>query len=168
MQGDAGSGGSLAAYVERMAPGSELVAPGGDMPTVPLAAAALGVDVGRIVKSIVFQHKKDARQVCLAIVAGETRVHPGKVGRAVGIGQLKLASAETTLAASGYAVGGVPPVGHPPGLRVVVDSGVLRHDFVYGGGGDEHHMLRIAPGEIVRLTGAVVAPITAEPGTEQP
>jgi Cys-tRNA(Pro) deacylase len=139
---------------------AELVEPGGEMPTVPLAAAALGVEPARIVKSIVFQHKKDPTRACVAIVPGDARAHPAKVARAVGLTQLKLASPGTTLAATGYPVGGVPPVGHRSALPVVIDASVLGHDVVFGGGGDDRHMLRIAPAEIRRLTQAVVADIT--------
>lgn len=143
---------------------AEMVRPGSEMPTVPLAAAALGVEPGRIVKSIVFCHKKDKSRACLAIAPGDGRVQITKVARALGLSQLKLASPETALQATGYAVGGVPPVGHLRALPVVLDASVVGLDVVYGGGGDEWHMLRITPAEILRLTGAVVADILAAPG----
>jgi len=154
----------LGAFLREQSVDAMLVEPGGQMPTVPLAAAALGVEPAQIVKSIVFQHKKDPTRVCLAIVPGDARVHPSKVAKAVGLTQLKLASPGTTLTATGYPVGGVPPVGHRNPLPVVIDSGVLRYETVFGGGGDERHMLRISPGEICRLTQAVVAGITTESG----
>lgn len=153
----------LRAYLEGHAARAELVRPGTEMPTVGLAALALGVASERIVKTIVFRHKKDAERVSLAIAPGHGRVHPGKVARALGLSQLKLASPETALSATGYAVGGIPPVGHARVLPVVMDASVLAHAEVYGGGGDEWHMLRIAPQEILRLTGAVTADILAEP-----
>jgi Cys-tRNA(Pro) deacylase len=168
MTADTDSGNPLEAFLQRHGVAATLVEPGGLMPTVPQAAAALGVEPAQIVKSIVFEHKKDSTRVCLAIVPGDARVHPPKVARAVGLAQLKLASPATTLAATGYPVGGVPPVGHRNALPVVVDPSVLRFASVFGGGGDERHMLRISPGEICRLTNAVVAGITTlAPETEE-
>lgn len=168
MSDAAGHDNPLREFLAAHAAEATLVEPGGEMPTVPLAAAALGVEPARIVKSIVFQHKKDASRVCLAIVPGDARVHPAKVARATGLTQLKLASPGTTLLATGYAVGGVPPVGHLRPLPVVMDTSVLGHDTVFGGGGDERHMLRIAPAEIRRLTQAVVADITVATEESQP
>jgi prolyl-tRNA editing enzyme YbaK/EbsC (Cys-tRNA(Pro) deacylase) len=140
-----------------------LIEPGADMATVALAAAALGVMSGQIVKSIVFEGKKAGGTTCLAIAPGDIRVAVAKVASALQLNQLKLAAPATVSAATGYAVGGVPPVGHLTALPVVVDQRVLDCDVVFGGGGDEQHMLRIAPGEIVRLTGAIVADIAADP-----
>lgn len=149
----------LVAFLARGAVTAELVRPGAPMPTVADAAAALGVAPEQVVKSIVFRHKKDPERACLAIAPGEGRVQINKVARALGLAQLKLASPENALAATGYAVGGIPPVGHVRELPVVIDARALRHDVVYGGGGDHWHMLKIAPAEIVRLTGAVSADI---------
>lgn len=149
----------LKAFLREEGVEATLVEPGAAMPTVALAAAGLGVAPERIVKSIVFQHKRDPTRVCLAIVPGDARVHPAKVARAVGLMPLKLASPGVTLAATGYAVGGVPPVGHRHALPVAIDASVMRHETVFGGGGDERSMLRIAPAEIRRLTRGVVADI---------
>ncbi|MDC0708191.1 YbaK/EbsC family protein [Stigmatella sp. ncwal1] len=153
----------LKQYLTTQTVDASLVRPGQEMPTVPLAAAALGVSPGQIVKSILFEGKKDRGVIVLAIAPGDVRVSAGKVGAAAGVSQLKLASPDTVLRATGYAVGGVPPVGHATQVSVVVDSRVLTHPFVFGGGGDEHHMLRIVPQDIVRLTAARVADVVAEP-----
>ena len=163
-QHESKSGGSqlLKQYLESHQVAAELVAPGVSMPTVPLAAAALGVEPARVVKSILFQGKKDATVVALAVAPGDARVVAAKVAAALGISQLKLASPQTVLSSTGYEVGGVPPVGHTTRVPTVVDKRVLGSEFVFGGGGDEEHMLRIAPDDIVRLTGAVTADITTE------
>jgi Cys-tRNA(Pro) deacylase len=157
----------LGAYLARHAVPADLVRPGVPMPTVAHAAQVLAVPPEHVVKSIVFRHKKDASRACLAIAPGQGRVQIQKVARALGLSQLKLASPENALAAMGYAVGGIPPVGHARTLPVVIDARVLLHEWVYGGGGDEWHMLRIAPAEIVRLTGAVAADIL-EDGCDAP
>jgi prolyl-tRNA editing enzyme YbaK/EbsC (Cys-tRNA(Pro) deacylase) len=97
-------------------------------------------------------------------VPGDARVHHSKGVRALGLAQLSPASPAVTRAATGFPAGGVAPVGHKSPLPVVMDAEVLRHAVVYGGGGDDRHMLRISPDEIQRLTGAVVADVTARAG----
>jgi Cys-tRNA(Pro) deacylase len=149
----------LIAFVIEQGVEATLLAPNAEMPTVPLAAAALGVTADQIVKTIVFEGKK-ANCVGVAIVPGDVRVDRARVAAVLGLPTLRLADAETVKRTIGFEVGGVPPVGHLTRVPVVVDVRVLDHTAVYGGGGDEHHMLQIAPGDIVRLTNAVVADVT--------
>ena len=78
---------------------------------------------------------------------------------ALAVGRLRLAPAEVVKEATGYRAGGVPPIGHRQPLQVVIDRRVFDHDMVYGGGGDEWHMLRLEPQVIQRLTGARVADV---------
>lgn len=156
----------LAAYLASARVEATLVRSDRPTPTVAHAAAALGVPPAAIVKSIVFEHKQDAARVCLAIVPGDARVSRSKVGDALGVRQLRLASAGTVERVTGYPAGGVPPVGHRTAMPVVLDRRVAGLDVVFGGGGDEWHMLRIAPRDIQRLTRAAVADVTEGPGTE--
>ncbi len=137
---------------------AELIETGEDMPTVALAAKSLSVEACEIVKSIVFEGKTEST-VGLAIVPGNERVDPQKVATLLGLPSLKLARPEFVRRFTGYEVGGVPPVGHTSDIPVVVDQRVLGHKLVFAGGGDEQHMLRIAPCEIVRLTHAIVGDI---------
>ena len=131
-------------------------------PTVVRAAATLGVSASAIVKSIVFEHRQEPRGACLAIVPGDCRVSRAKVATALAVGRLRLAPAEVVKEATGYRAGGVPPIGHRQPLQVVIDRRVFDHDVVYGGGGDEWHMLRLEPRVIQRLTGARVADVVEE------
>lgn len=158
----------LRRYLARAKVTAELVNPGKPMPTVPDAAQALNVAPAQVVKSILFQTKK-GDEVGLAIVGGDARVAMRKVAASLGLGGLRLAKPEVVLQRTGYEVGGVPPVGHATQLKVVVDQAVLAHPHVFGGGGDEHHMLRITPHDIVRLTGATVGEVidTGDGGAEE-
>ena len=124
-----------------------------DTPTVPAAAAALGVAPAQIIKSLLFLIR-DAP--VLVIASGETLVDRGALAARFGVGkkQIKLADAETVLAVIGYPAGGVPPFGHRTRVPVLLDRAVLAWDVVYGGGGDDHTLLRIAPGELARVTAA--------------
>jgi prolyl-tRNA editing enzyme YbaK/EbsC (Cys-tRNA(Pro) deacylase) len=155
----------LPAYLASLGVEATLVRTDREIPTVDLAAAALGVPPAAIVKSIVFAHKLHSTRVCLAIVPGDARVSRLKVADALGLRQLKLASPETVLQATGYRAGGVPPVCHLQPIPVALDRRVFEHRVVFGGGGDEWHMLRITPDDIQRLTSAVVADLIedAEP-----
>jgi prolyl-tRNA editing enzyme YbaK/EbsC (Cys-tRNA(Pro) deacylase) len=127
--------------------------------TVELAASALAVRPGAIVKSVVFEGKR-APVVVVAIVPGDRRAHASKVAAALRTPPLKLASPIVVREWTGYDVGGVPPVGHLRRPPIVIDELVMQHPIVFGGGGDAHHMLRICPAEIMRITSAVVSPVS--------
>ena len=124
-----------------------------ETPTVPAAAAALGVAPAQIIKSLLFLIRD---QPVLVIASGDRLVDRGVLAARFGIGkkQIKLADAETVLRLTGYPAGGVPPFGHPAPLPTLLDRAVAAWDAVYGGGGDDRTLLRIAPGELARVTGA--------------
>jgi prolyl-tRNA editing enzyme YbaK/EbsC (Cys-tRNA(Pro) deacylase) len=79
---------------------------------------------------------------------------------------VRLADAATVEAITGYPVGGVPPLGHPQLLRTLIDRRVLAEPEVYAGGGALNALLRIAPAEIVRWTGAETVDVAREPAKE--
>jgi len=129
------------------------------MPTVPLAAQAIGVTPQDIIKSVLFS-AADGRAV-LAIPSGTSRIDRALLSKASGVPNLKLADPNTVLRLTGYPAGGVAPVGHAEPIPVVVDRRVLALPVVFGGGGEEAVLLRIAPADIIALTGAEVADIVA-------
>jgi Cys-tRNA(Pro) deacylase len=139
---------------------AEIVSPGVPMPTVPLAAAAIGAKPEQILKSLVFRDRAGAR--VLAIASGTGKVDAAKLAAAARLDRPRLADPATVLRITGYPAGGVAPVGHPESLRVVVDRRAADLDVAYGGGGAEELLLRIKPRDIVRLTGAEVADILAD------
>lgn len=136
---------------------AELIEPGVPTPTVPDAAAALGVAEEQILKSLLFQ-SPDGR-VVLAVACGPTRIDRAKLADAAGVERLKMAPADVVLERTGYPAGGTPPVGHIQALDVVIDSRVMALTFAFGGGGRIDALLRITPAEIQRVTGAKVADI---------
>lgn len=129
------------------------------MPTVEAAAAALGVEPAAIVKTLVYRTRRG--EIVLAIAAGLERVDARAVAAlAGGLGPLWLVPPAEVEAAIGYPAGACPPIAHAPRPRaVVVDEAVLARALVYGGGGDVDAMVEIAPGDIVKLTSAVVGAI---------
>src|SRR6267143_2060766 len=92
------------------------------------AARAVGATVGQIVKSLVFV--ADERPV-LVLTSGANRVDLAKVARLAGASRVEKATAEITRAATGFSIGGVPPVGHPTPLPVFLDETLLRFAVVY-------------------------------------
>lgn len=113
------------------------------------AASAVGTTVGQIVKSLVFQ--ADGRAV-LVLASGANRVDRAKLAAAVGARTVEKADAETVRHTTGYAIGGVPPVGHRFPLPVYIDQDLMRHDIVYAAAGTPKAVFPIAPQVLVRIT----------------
>ena len=144
---------ALARFIAQHGIAAEIVPMTVETPTVPAAAAALGVATSQIIKSLLFMVRD---QPVLVIASGETRVDRGSLAARFGVGkkQIKLADAETVLRLTGYPAGGVPPFGHPAPLLTLLDRAVMAWDAVYGGGGDDRTLLRVASGELARVTAA--------------
>ena len=135
----------LACFIAAHTIAAEIVPVAVETPTVPAAAAALGVSTAQIIKSLLFLARD---QPVLVIASGETMVDRGILAARFGVGkkQIKLADPETVLRLTGYPAGGVPPFGHPAPLLTLLDRAVMAWDAVYGGGGDDRTLLRVAPG----------------------
>lgn len=143
----------LAGFITASGIAAEILPVAVETPTVPAAAAALGVAPAQIIKSLLFLIRD---QPVLVIASGDRLVDRGVLAARFGVGkkQIKLADAETVLRLTGYPAGGVPPFGHPTPLLTLLDRGVLAWAAVYGGGGDDRTLLRVAPDELARVTGA--------------
>jgi prolyl-tRNA editing enzyme YbaK/EbsC (Cys-tRNA(Pro) deacylase) len=113
------------------------------------AADALGVSVGQIAKSLVFTLN---RSPILVITSGANRVDERKLGDLLG-GKVRRADPETVKQATGYAIGGVPPLGHVSRLPVYVDRDLLQYELVYAAAGVPECVFPLTPGELVRATG---------------
>ena len=116
------------------------------------AATAIGTSVGRIVKSLVFMA---GEQPILVLASGPNRVDVDKVGRIVGRRILR-ANADQVREVTGFAIGGVPPVGHPRALATYVDQDLLQYDEVWAAAGTPNAVFCIEPRDLVRITGGVV------------
>jgi prolyl-tRNA editing enzyme YbaK/EbsC (Cys-tRNA(Pro) deacylase) len=143
----------LVHFVVREGIAAELVHMDVETPTVPAAAAALGVSPAQIIKSLLFLVSGEP---VLVIACGDTLIDRRVLTDRFGVGkkQIKLAGAEAVQHHLGYPVGGVPPFGYANAVPVLLDRSVLAWDVVYGGGGDDHTLLRIAPEELARATKA--------------
>jgi prolyl-tRNA editing enzyme YbaK/EbsC (Cys-tRNA(Pro) deacylase) len=120
------------------------------------AAAAVGCEVARIVKSLVFA--VDGAPV-LALVGGDARLDEGLLSEAAG-GDVGRADADLVRSATGYAIGGVPPFAHATALATFVDEPLLRHATVWAAAGTPRHVFEVDPAELVRIAGARVVPLS--------
>lgn len=117
------------------------------------AADALGVEVGQIAKSLVFTANGNP---LLVIASGANRVDEARLGGLAG-GLIRRADPETVRQATGYAIGGVAPVGHPVPLRTYIDRDLLQYELVYAAAGVPECVFPLTPDELIRGTGGIVA-----------
>jgi Cys-tRNA(Pro) deacylase len=117
------------------------------------AARAIGVSVGQIVKSLVFLVDDEP---VLALVSGDNMLDEAKLASAAGGGVVSRADANAVRAATGYPVGGVPPLGHASPLRVFVDDDLLPYDVVWAAAGTPHCNFAVEPRALVDAIGGVV------------
>jgi Cys-tRNA(Pro) deacylase len=117
------------------------------------AARAVGSSVGQIVKSLVFL--ADGRPV-LVLASGANRVDTAKLARLAGASRVEKATADATRQATGFSIGGVPPVGHRAPLPVYIDAALLAYDRVFAAAGTPHAVFPIAPATLVRITSGAV------------
>ncbi len=117
------------------------------------AAAAIGVSVGQIVKSLVFSVDCE---IVMAYVSGANQLDEKKLAAAAGGAKCSRVDADAVRAATGYPIGGVPPFGHSTQLRVFVDPDLLQYDEVWAAAGTWNDNFGAAPADIVRVAGGVV------------
>ena len=117
------------------------------------AAAAIGVTVGQIVKSLVFGVDNE---IVMALVSGSNQLDEKKLALAAGGAKCARVDADAVREATGYPIGGVPPFGHSTQLRVFVDPDLLQYDEVWAAAGTWNDNFGAAPADIVRVSGGVV------------
>ncbi len=118
------------------------------------AASRLGVALGAIVKSLVFMI--DGNPV-MALIAGDRRCDAAALARAQGsIAPAERADADAVRAATGFAIGGVAPLGHAAPLPVSIDASLARFTTVYAAAGHPHCVFPTSVEELARLTGGTV------------
>ena len=117
------------------------------------AAAAVGCDVGQIVKSLIFAVDGE---VVLAYVSGSNQLDERKLAAAAGGRRCRRVDADVVRSATGFPIGGVPPFGHDEPLRVFIDPDLLGHDVVWAAAGTWHDVFPIDPTELARASGGTV------------
>jgi prolyl-tRNA editing enzyme YbaK/EbsC (Cys-tRNA(Pro) deacylase) len=120
------------------------------------AAQAIGCDVGAIVKSLVFF--ADGRPV-LVLTSGANRVDVHRLSALLDAAEVRRANADEVREATGFAVGGTPPFGHPEPVRTLIDRDLLGHPEVWAGAGTPDAVFRATPEELQRTARAEIADV---------
>lgn len=124
--------------------------------TAAAAAAALGIQVGQIANSLIFDADGEP---LLVLTSGAHRVDTKKVAELIGVAVLNRATPEFVREYTGQAIGGVAPVGHPKPIRTLVDTALAEFDEVWAAGGIPHAVYPTSYDELVRVTGGTPAEV---------
>jgi prolyl-tRNA editing enzyme YbaK/EbsC (Cys-tRNA(Pro) deacylase) len=125
------------------------------------AARAIGCDVAQIVKSLVFVAGEEP---VLALTSGANRVDTTKLAALAGAGSSRRATPEEVRAATGFAIGGTPPFGHPAPLRTFVDRDLLGFETVWAAAGTPDAVFPLTPGALLASSGGAVADLAEASG----
>lgn len=151
----------MAALEERGAAGAVRVLPDSAR-TAQEAAAALGVHVGAIVNSLVFDAGGEA---VLVLTSGAHRVDTGYLAEQHALARLARASPDFVRAHTGQAIGGVSPVGHPAPVRTLVDRWLARHPVIWAAAGHPYAVFPTTYAELLELTGGTPTDVTPTDAT---
>jgi len=121
------------------------------------AAQVVGCEVGQICKSLVFRGARTARAL-LVITSGANRVDEARLSELMGEPVAK-ADAAFVREKTGFAIGGVAPVGHAQDLDTFIDEDLLRYDEIWAAAGTPNALFRLLPADLVRMTGGRVAAV---------
>lgn len=120
------------------------------------AAAGLGCEVAQIAKSIIFRRLSDNVPV-LVVASGINRVDEAKVAAIVG--ELGRADAKFVREATGYAIGGVCPIGHSVAPVMLLDSDLFQYESLWAAAGHPHAVFNLTPQQLAAMTGAQTADV---------
>lgn len=121
------------------------------------AAQAVGCKVGQIAKSLVFMGKETSRPI-LVIASGANRVNEQKIAQFASEPVTK-ADADFVRVQTGFAIGGVPPVGHLRKMEIFIDEDLLQYDVIWAAAGSPHAVFKLSPSDLLRMTGGRVLDI---------
>ena len=121
------------------------------------AAAAVGCSAGEIAKSLVF---RAGDRAVVAIMSGDNRLDPAALAAAIGE-EVRRADADFVRAATGFAIGGVPPLGHATPVDVFMDRDLFRFDEIWAAAGSPYSVFAVEPGRLRDASGATVMELKA-------
>ena len=126
----------------------------GEVRTAAAAAEALGVQVGQIANSLVFDA---GGQPLLVLTSGAHRADTAKLAALAGVPEVRRATPEFVRAHTGQPIGGVAPVGHPTPVRTLVDTALAAYDEIWAAGGVPRALFPTTYTDLLRLTGGTPA-----------
>ena len=122
------------------------------------AARAVGCDVARIVKSLVFREATTGEPI-LVLTSGSNRVDEAALGDRLGQ-RLERADADFVREHTGFAIGGVPPLGHLSPVRTLIDRDLMAHETIWAAAGTPSALFEIAPEDLAHMTGGEILQVT--------
>jgi len=125
--------------------------------TAEEAAKAIGCEVAQIIKSIIFRTKKTKKPI-LVLASGVNRVNVEKIAAALGE-EISKADADFTREATGFAIGGIPPVGHLNKIETFIDDDLLKFQELWAAAGTPHAVFNLDSSHLVSLTSGKVISI---------
>ena len=138
----------------------EVVETDGQARTAALAAEQVGVEVDQIAKSIIFR-AADSGEAVLFLTAGGNQVDAVKASALAGE-PLGKADADLIRAQTGFAIGGVAPIGHLNPIRAWIDPLLLQFELIWAAAGTPRHVFSVSPNDLLRVTKATVAEFTSD------
>jgi Cys-tRNA(Pro) deacylase len=136
---------------------SEVVELSDSTRTAVEAAQAIGCQVAQIVKSLIFKGKESGTPI-LVVASGSNRVNEKRLGALAGE-KIEKADAQFVREHTGYAVGGVPPLGHVEEIRTFIDQDLLQYDEIWAAAGTPFAVFRLTPADLQAMTGGEVVAI---------
>ena len=125
--------------------------------TAPEAAQAVGCTVGQIVKSLIFRGEKSGNPI-LILVSGSNRVDEDLITGVTGEKILR-ADPDFVREKTGFAIGGIPPLGFPTPINTLVDKDLLKYEEVWAAAGTPHAVFSIKPSELVKAAGGRIVTV---------
>jgi prolyl-tRNA editing enzyme YbaK/EbsC (Cys-tRNA(Pro) deacylase) len=126
--------------------------------TAAEAARLVGCEIGQIVKSLVFKTEKTDRPI-LVLASGANQVNEFRIGMYLKEAISK-APAALVRQATGFAIGGVPPLGHATAMETFVDEDLVKHAEVWAAAGTPHALFKLAATDLVKMSGGRVVKVT--------
>ena len=121
------------------------------------AASTVGCEVAQIVKSLVLRAVNTNRPI-LVVASGVNRLNLKALQHLVGE-PVKMADADFVRVQTGFAIGGIPPVGHAKPLPTYIDEDLMNHEAIYAAAGTPHAVFRLTPGDLEKITGGKIVAI---------
>lgn len=118
--------------------------------TAQQAADTIGCQLGQIAKSLIFKGKLSGKPV-LVIASGKNRVNEKKIAEQCGE-QIEKADAVFTLEMTGFAIGGIPPVGHNVSIETLIDQDLMEYESIWAAAGTPNAVFKLLPTDLVKMT----------------
>ncbi|MCB1076042.1 MAG: YbaK/EbsC family protein [Simkania sp.] len=152
------SAASVQAVLEKKGIKSKVIEMPASTRTAQEAADAIGCEVAQIVKSLVFR-VEGTEEPLLILASGVNRVNEKQIKRYLGE-KIEKADADFTRRVTGFAIGGIPPIGHLQAIRTLIDQDLLQHEVCWAAAGTPHAVFSLTSSDLVVLTDGEVIEVS--------